>query len=201
MSKKVGAIVLAAGKSRRMGTAKALLELQGKPLFRHAVDRAFANQLEPILLIAGEHGEAFRQVTSPTFPVEILHNPDYETGMASSLRVGIMAVRGRVDAALVFLADQPLVPDEVVRSLIETYQVGFDKGVRIVRPVYAGMAGHPVLFDASLFDELEEVTGDQGGKEVIGRHKQQLATVAFENEQWGKDIDTPEEYQDVLDSL
>lgn len=201
MSKKVGAIVLAAGKSRRMGSAKALLELHGKPLFRHAVDRAYANGLEPILLVAGEHREAFRQSIGSMLPVEICYNPEYETGMASSMRVGIAAAKGRVDAALVFLADQPFVPDEVVQSLIETYLDGYEAGVRIVRPVYAGVPGHPVLFDASLFEELEEITGDQGGKEVIGRHKQQLATVAFANAQWGLDIDTPEAYQDVLNRM
>lgn len=198
MTLQVGAIVLAAGMSRRMGAAKPFLELNGKPLFRHAVERAVESGLHPVVLITGEHSERMRQLTSDLSQVEVVDNPDFWTGMASSLRVGIAAVKGRADAALVFLADQPLVPDAVVQGLVDTYCSRHAEGVRIVRPLYAGNAGHPVLFAAPLFDELSQVSGDQGGKEVVSRYKQQMAAVFFEQAEWGLDVDTPEEYQTLL---
>lgn len=133
---RIGAIVLAAGLSRRMGEAKQFLPLRGKPLFRHAVERAIASELSPILLIGGEHSERLRQLTSDLPQVEVLDNREYATGMASSLRVGMETASGRVDAVLVFLIDQPYVPDHVVQALIHTYAENRAEGVRIVRPVY-----------------------------------------------------------------
>ncbi|EST54515.1 4-diphosphocytidyl-2C-methyl-D-erythritol kinase [Brevibacillus panacihumi W25] len=198
MTLQVAAIVLAAGMSRRMGAAKPFLELNGKPLFRYAVERAVASGLHPVVLITGEHSARMRQLTGDLPQVEVVDNPEYRTGMAASLRVGVAAVRGRADAALVFLADQPLVPDAVVQGLVDAYRSRHAEGVRIVRPLYAGSAGHPVLFASSLFDELSQVSGDQGGKEVVSRYKQQMAAVSFEQAEWGLDVDTPEEYQALL---
>lgn len=194
---RIGAVILAAGMSRRMGAAKQFLPLENKPLFRHAVDRAVASGLAPILLIGGEQSEKLRDQTSDVPQVEVHHNPEYATGMASSLALGISEIKGRADAVLVFLADQPYVPEQVVQALIDTYREYRGEDVRIVRPVYAGEAGHPVLFDAALFAELSRITGDQGGKEVVSRYRQHVRTVAFERTEWGLDVDTPEDYQRI----
>jgi len=193
----IGAIVLAAGMSRRMGTAKLFLPLRGKPLFRYAVERAQANGLFPILLVGGEHCEKLLSLTSDIPQVEVLHNPDYAMGMASSLALGIGRLKGRAEAGMVFLADQPNVPDRVVQALMDGYRKHRPNGVRIVRPQYAGEAGHPVLFDASLFKELCRIAGDQGGKEVVARHRQSLLTIPFEQAEWGWDVDTREDYRRI----
>lgn len=194
---RIGAIVLAAGLSRRMGEAKQFLPLQGNPLFRHAVERAIANDLSPILLIGGEHCERLRQLTSDLPQVEVLDNREYATGMASSLRMGMEAASGRVDAVLVFLADQPCVPDHVVQTLIQTYEENQAQGVRIVRPIYQDTAGHPVLFGASLMEEFSRVTGDQGGKDIIHKYKAHMKKVRFACADWNLDVDTPEDFQRI----
>jgi molybdenum cofactor cytidylyltransferase len=194
---RIGAIVLAAGLSRRMGEAKQFLPLQGKPLFRHSVERAIANDLSPVLLVGGERTEELRRLTSDLPEVEVLDNREYATGMASSLRVGIAAASGRVDAVLVFLADQPYVPDEVVQALIRTYEDSRAEGTQIVRAFYAGIAGHPVLFDAALMEELCLVTGDQGGKDVIVKYKTHMKTVSFDTASWNLDVDTPDDYRRI----
>ncbi|WP_400164516.1 nucleotidyltransferase family protein [Brevibacillus sp. TJ4] len=193
----IGAIILAAGMSSRMGSAKQFLPLGEKPLFRHAVDRAVASGLAPILVVGGEHHEKLREQTSDLPQVEVFHNPHYATGMASSLACGIRAMTGKADAVLVFLADQPYVPGQVIQALVDTYRQQRDAGVRIVRPLYAGEAGHPVLFDAALFAELAQVTGDQGGKEVVSQYKQHLRTIPFERAEWGLDVDTPDDYRRI----
>lgn len=194
---RIGAIVLAAGLSRRMGEAKQFLPLQGKPLFRHVVERAIANNLSPVLLIGGERSDDLRHQTGDLPQVEVLENREYATGMASSLRVGLDAAGGRVDAILVFLADQPYVPDEVVQALIRTYEECWAAGTKIVRAFYADTAGHPVLFDASLMEELRQVTGDQGGKEIIVKYKAQMKKVSFDCAEWNLDVDTPDDYRRI----
>ncbi|MED4783618.1 nucleotidyltransferase family protein [Brevibacillus choshinensis] len=194
---RIGAIVLAAGLSRRMGEAKQFLPLRGKPLFRYAVERAIANDLSPVLLIGGERSEELRRLTSDLLQVEVLDNREYATGMASSLRMGIEAAGGRVDAVLIFFADQPYVPDEVVQALIRTYEETRAEGTKIVRAFYEDTAGHPVLFDASLMEELRQVTGDQGGKDVIVKYKTHTKKVSFDCGDWNLDVDTPDDYRRI----
>lgn len=194
----VGAVILAAGMSRRMGEAKLFLPLHGKPLFRHAVERTVANGLSPILLIGGEHSERLRQLTSDLPQVKVLVNREYATGMAASLQLGVKAASGQVDAILVFLADQPYVPDTVIQALIQTYEENRTKGIRIVRPCYQETDGHPVLFDASLMDELAQVKGDKGGKDVIEKYRAHTKMVCFDCSVWILDVDTPDDYRRIL---
>lgn len=191
--KKVGAIILAAGMSKRMGKPKLLLSLGGKPLFRYSVNTATAAGLKPIVLVGGKHIEELRKHTSDLTEIEIIENRDYESGMASSLKAGIQALKGRTDAVFVFLADQPFVPPIVITKLLESYDQYRKEGVRIFRPKYNNVLGHPVLFDAELFDEFEQIQGDEGGKSIVQKHYSSLMSVPFENSEWGFDIDTTED--------
>lgn len=191
--KKVGAIILAAGMSKRMGKPKLLLSLGGKPLFRYSVNTAAAAGLKPIVLVGGKHIEELRKHTSDLTEIEIIENRDYESGMASSLKAGIQALKGRTDAVFVFLADQPFVPPIVITKLLETYDQYRKEDVRIFRPKYNNVLGHPVLFDAELFDEFEQIQGDEGGKSIVQKHHSSLMAVPFENSEWGIDIDTTED--------
>lgn len=129
--------------------------------------------------------------------VSFLYNPDYQSGMASSLKLGIEAVGQQVDAALIFLGDQPFVPDGVVKALIEEFERNRMDGVRIVRPRYDGEPGHPILFDATLFEQFQHIHGDEGGRNIIRKHQEQLELIDFSKSLWGVDIDTPEDYERV----
>ena len=161
----IGAVILAAGMSKRMGRFKPVLPLHGKPLFRYAVDAAVQAELEPDrarrrLLHRGiDRASRFgRRAQS------LLENQDYASGMASSLRLGIRALTGRTRASFVFLADQPLVSASAIAAMLEHYAQRHEEGIRIVRPVYDGAPGHPVLFDAEMYAEFEAIHGDEGGK-------------------------------------
>jgi molybdenum cofactor cytidylyltransferase len=193
----VAGIVLAAGLSRRMGRPKALLELGGKPLARRAVETALNGGLSPVVLVGGEHTSALRKAVADLDGVEVVENPRFAEGMASSLTTGLTRVHGQASAAMILLADQPLLPAKVVRSLVEKYWEDSPCGVRIVRPSYAGTPGHPVLFDAQLFPELAVLTGDIGAREVIQRHRDALAWLDFDEGRWGIDVDTPEAFAAV----
>lgn len=192
----IGGIILAAGTSSRLGRPKQLLKLGDKPVFRYAVDCALRNQLSPLVIVTGSQREAMARHLYQIH-AELKVNPDYLSGMASSLRVGIQELRNRVDAAVVFLSDQPLIPDLVVRDLVTTYIHNRNHGCRIVRPRYAGLAANPVLFDAALFEELENLSGDTGARELIKTHQSDLRQLDYDDASWGLDIDTEEDWQQV----
>jgi molybdenum cofactor cytidylyltransferase len=192
--RKIGAVILAAGMSRRMGVPKLFLDFHGKPLFLYSVECAIRSQLNPILIVGGEHVQLLQDHTKG-LPVEIISNPDYRKGMAASLKLGIEAMDGRVDALLVFLADQPFVPPMLIKKLLQTYTVCRSNGIRIVRPQYSGIPGHPVLFDADLFREFSALQGDEGGRSIIKSHAEKLKLIPAENPLWGADIDTPDDLE------
>jgi len=193
---KIGAVILAAGLSKRMGQPKQLLMLGSKPLFRYAVDLALHAQLSPVVVIGGKEVGELRTHCNG-LPVEVLFNEEYATGMASSLKLGIHAVGERADAAMIFLADQPLVPNQLVRQMIDVYLAHREKGIWIVRPEYKGLAGHPVLIDAQLYPQFERIQGDEGGKKVIKQYNDRLLCLPCSTSVWGADVDTPEDLQEI----
>jgi molybdenum cofactor cytidylyltransferase len=135
-----------------------------------------------------------------------VENPDYSQGMSTSLRVGLQVLvmkktKGEPlsyspDAALVILGDQPLITTPILDTLIAARQ---NTRKRIIAPLYNGKRGNPVLFEASLFPELMEVTGDEGGRSVIERHRQDMATVEVGDTVATYDVDTWEAYQQVVE--
>ena len=195
----IGALILAAGKSTRMGKPKLLLPFKGAPLITHPVSLAIQNQLQPIVCITGGYEERLTQALTPFHEnITINYNPHYESGMASSLKEGIHALQGKVDAVIIFLGDQPLVPNKVIQTIIQEYKANKENAVKIVRPIYDQQFGHPILFDSGLFHEFEALHGDEGGKGIIQQYKDYLKLIHFPNSDWGIDIDTPEEYLTLL---
>lgn len=194
----IGAVILAAGMSKRMGQPKVLMRLDGKMLVHYPIQLAIIHQLQPIVVIAGKYIDEMKKSLKVMQTVDFVFNHDYEIGMASSLKLGIQTVEAKVDAVIVFLADQPFIPNEVVQSLMEQYMLHKEEGVKIVRPRYDGVLGHPILFDRSLFNEFKNINGDQGGRNIIQNYRQSMKIVSFHNRNWGMDIDTPEEYEEVL---
>ncbi|MEH7249414.1 nucleotidyltransferase family protein [Neobacillus niacini] len=188
---KIGAIVLAAGMSKRMGKPKLLLRLKGKPLFRYPLELAIRNQLSPICLIGGQYLKSFQEDSTDLMNVDFIPNPNYDLGMSTSVRMGINHVKDCTDAVFIFLADQPFVPDLVIQSMTEQYC----NGLRIVRPKYNGKLGHPILIDKSLYKEFLTIDGDQGGKEIIKKYKNLTKILSFEDSIWGMDIDTSQDFQ------
>ena len=192
---KIGAVILAAGESRRMGKPKLLLPLDGASLINYPVSLAIESGLEPIVVIGGRHiAELEKELATFSPYISIKANPRYEEGMSSSLQEGIRALDSKVDAALIFLGDQPFVPKTVVDIIIKEFTVNREQGIRIVRPLYQRLLGHPILFDSSLFNLFDTLQGDEGGKRIIQNHKEHVQFIDFPNKSWGLDIDTPLDY-------
>src|SRR5690625_5104369 len=186
----IGAIVLAAGMSKRMGKPKLLLPLSGKAVICHTLENVTKCSFSSIQLITGQYDVEIREKLNKFPSIEINYNPDFSQGMSTSLKHGIRQMDGEVDAVVIFLADQPLVSNNVVQSLIEAYLSKNRNEILIIRPSYQGDLGHPVLIDKSVFHEFYTITGDIGGKHILKKFKSQTKIVHFRNRYWGKDIDT-----------
>jgi molybdenum cofactor cytidylyltransferase len=205
------AIILAAGSSSRMGGGrhKLLLPLDGRPVLVHVIDSALASQARPIIIILGHEAEQVRaHITSYTLhpDITIVENDKYLEGMSTSLHLGVQLLisngykkrvsPSEVDSALIVLGDQPMITSKIIDTLVAIYRA---TGKHIVAPLYDGKRGNPVLLDASLFPELLEVTGDEGGRTVLERHPQEVELVEMSDALANYDIDTWEAYQWALE--
>jgi molybdenum cofactor cytidylyltransferase len=206
------AIILAAGSSSRMGGGrhKLLLPLDDRPVISHVIDASLASQARPIIVVLGhQSGHVHAQIKHYTLheDISLVVNPRYQQGMSSTLRMGIQTILTdgyknntssyQVDSALILLGDQPLITPQVIDMLISAYRT---TGMPIVAPLYKGKRGSPVLFDKSLFSELIEVTGDEGGRTVLERHRHEVELVEMEDVLANYDVDTWEAYQQVLEA-
>lgn len=189
----ISAIVLAAGESTRMGLPKLLLQIKGKSLLQHVIDNALQSKVGEVIVVLGAEAPKLRREIKPT-QVQIIENASYQEGLSTSLKAGLQAVNPRAQAVLVLLGDQPLVSHDIIDALIDKYE---KSGSLIVAPVYRGRRGNPVLFARSLIPELSRVTGDKGGREIIEKHPDRLATVDFESIIMGSDIDSWDDYKEV----
>jgi molybdenum cofactor cytidylyltransferase len=139
--------------------------------------------------------------------ITLIENAEYLQGMSTSMCMGVQVLLSHgykkrdvpyhVDSALIVLGDQPMLTSQVMDRLINAYR---STGKRIIAPLYGGERGSPVLFDASLFPELMEVTGDEGGRTVLQRHRQEVELIEMGDAQANYDVDTWEAYQQVLEA-
>lgn len=185
----VAGVVLAAGASRRMGQAKLLLRWGGVSLLRRAVEAAAA-ACRRVVVVVGPDPDRMRAELGG-LPVQVVANPDYAEGIASSLRCGLRAARD-APAVLVVLADQPAVTAEQLCRLVREYR---RTGAPVVAASYAGTVGVPAVFSRQLFPELLALTGDVGARGVIDRHRDE--TILVPVPEAAVDVDTPEDWAKV----
>lgn len=188
---RVAAIVLAAGGSHRFGQPKQLLPVGNKTMIQHVVDITLDSPLEQVIVVLGCRATEIR-ASIASRPVQVVVNQKWRSGLGSSVQAGLSAVKPEVGAALFVLADQPGVTTEVIAKLVERYR---ETRASIVVPTHRGRQGNPVLFDGSLFRKLMEVKGDQGGRQLIAEHRDELEEVEVETEAILTDIDTADDYQ------
>jgi molybdenum cofactor cytidylyltransferase len=189
-NRNVAAIILAAGRSTRMGGPNKLLaELGGKPLVRIVTEQVLASKAKSVTVVtghqAGEVEKALRGLN-----VTFVHNPDFADGLASSVKTGIAAVPAKVDGAVVCLGDMPLISADLIDRLIEAFAP--DRGNLIAVPVSDGRRGNPVLWSRRFFRELMTLDGDIGARHLIARHSEAVAEVPVEGRGAFLDIDTPQ---------
>lgn len=186
----VGAIILSAGKSERMGSPKALLQYRGQSFLATILAAVASARMAPAIVVAGHHYDAI----SRAFPNnQIVFNPSYEYGMSTSVQAGIRALPAGLDGTAVFLVDHPMIDRQTIDALVDRLAPG-----RIVVPVHNGRRGHPVIFAAEIFDEILDLSSEQGLNSVVKRLPERVVEVFVENAGVLRDIDTPEQFARLL---
>lgn len=191
MVKRVTAIVLAAGESRRMGVSKLLLPWGQMTVLGQTLHHLQQSKVDAILLVSGHQAEKVTAIAEAS-QVEVVHNEAYAEGeMLSSLQAGVRHLSEDVDAVLVALADQPLVPPEIIDRLLAAYEAG--KG-ELIAPTYEGTRGNPVLIGRPHFAELLALPWGEAPRALLRRHRADLHLVPVETSTILQDLDRPEQY-------
>jgi len=186
---RVAALVLAAGRSRRMGGVNKLLEdFGGKPLVRRAVEAALASRASPVTVVTGHMEKAVRAALKG-LKVAFVNNADFAQGLSTSLRTGLAALEPEADGVIVCLADMPGVSADLIDRLIGAFSPRL--GRLIVVPTHQGKRGNPVLFSTRFKDALMAVKGDVGARHLIGANAEAVAEVEADQAAL-VDVDTPE---------
>jgi len=188
--RRVAAIVLAAGRSTRMGGPNKLLaEVGGKPLVRIAVEQALASRARPVVVVTGHQREQV-EAALKGLRVTFAHNPDFADGLSTSIKAGVAALPAEVDGAIVCLGDMP----QVDAGLIDRLLAAFDpeKGALVVVPTIAGKRGNPVVWSRRFFADLAKLDGDIGARHLIGSYPEAVVEVAVTGRAAFTDVDTPD---------
>lgn len=192
-------IVLAAGASTRFGTAKQLLDWKGKSFVRHVAETALQAGLWPVVVVTGFRSEEVESALHG-LPVNIIHNPDYRQGQSTSIRTGINFLkpggsRDAIGSAIFLLTDQPQIPVEVIRALVESHT---QKMQTIVAPlVLENRRANPVLFDRVTFPDLLQLEGDIGGRAIFSKYK--VEYIPWHDDILLLDVDNTEDYKRLID--
>ena len=185
----IAAVVLAAGRSRRMAPHNKLLvaDRTGKPMIARVVDNVLSSNARPVLIVTGHQSEQVQHILGRR-PVRYVHAADYAEGLSASLKAGIAAVPEECAAALVCLGDMPLVTGRMIDRLLSAYDP--DEGRLIVLPTFRGKQGNPMLWDRRFFPEILQITGDSGARFLVGKHVEVVAEVEMADDAVLRDFDT-----------
>jgi molybdenum cofactor cytidylyltransferase len=188
----VAGVLLAAGASGRLGEPKQLLDWKGTPFVRQVAQTALAAGLSPLVVVTG----AFQDQVAAALeglPLQLVHNPAWESGQASSVKAGLAALPPRTGAAFFLVVDQPQLPV----ALLEAARAEHARTLAsIIAPQVDGSRSNPVLFDQRTFSDFAAIEGDVGGRAIFARHR--VVWLPWLDASLAIDVDTPEDYNRLL---
>ncbi len=188
--RRVAAVLLAAGRSTRMGAVnKMLAEIGGKSLVRIAAEQALASRAQPVIVVTGHQCEKV-EAALKGLPLRLVHNPNFSEGLGTSLKAGIASVPQEADAAIVCLADMPQVDAALMDRLIAAFDP--ERGALVVVPSIDGRRGNPVVWSRRFFHDLMSIQGDVGARHLIGNYTEAVIEVPVSGDAALTDVDTPE---------
>ncbi|SRR6266404_380748 len=195
----IAAVLLAAGESRRMGDFKQLLRLGNKTFVEHCVDNLLASTIDQVIVVTGHREAEVRRVIANR-PVDFVHNAEYKSGMATSIKTGVRCVNDRADACIISLVDQPRIDSPVMECLIQAYKDGTSDRSKslIVIPTFGDKTGHPILLDMVLREEILAMDPESGLRLVILAHSSAIKRVPVSSVRVLEDCDVPEDYERLL---
>ena len=193
---KVGAVILAAGQSRRMGSFnKLLMSIDGRSLVRRTVETVLASAARPVVVVTGHQAEEVRAELKG-LDVKFVHNPSFNDGLSGSLKAGIGGLPPDIEGAVICLGDMPAIKPGHIDALLAAFNPIGGKAIGV--PVHTGKRGNPVLWARRFFDEMKAVSGDVGARHLIGANESLVYEVVFEDTAVLTDLDTPQQWADYL---
>jgi len=187
MSPAIAAVILAAGRSTRMGARNKLLaDVRGRPLVWHVAQAAAASRARPILVVVGHQADAVRSALAG-MPLVFIDNADYAAGLSSSLKKGATALPRACEGMLVLLGDMPAIAAAHIDRLIAAFAPG-----AIIVPTHEGRRGNPVLWPAARLQDILELEGDSGAKRLLATYAGDVREVALGSDAIFADVDTPD---------
>lgn len=186
----VWAVILAAGESRRMGQPKLLLPFGGATVIEAVVSTIAAAGIPRMVVVLGDKADRMREVLKGR-PLEFAENPDFRRGMLSSVQCGLRALPPGASAALIHLADQPMISAAAVRAILGAAESS-TRG--IIVPVHDGKRGHPLLVSVRYREEIYGLDPAVGLRQLLGNHPGDVLEVEVRDAALLKDIDTPADY-------
>jgi molybdenum cofactor cytidylyltransferase len=186
----ISAIVLAAGKSERMGSPKALLPISGRTFLENIIDAVSRTSIEETVVVVGHHR---KEIEAAVKLQSVVFNPDYEKGMITSFQAGIRALSWDASGAVLFLVDHPLVEPATIEAMIANLAPN-----RIVLPTFQGRRGHPVLFASEVLEEVLALPSSEGANIVVRKDPNRIVEVPVNAPGILVDVDTPEQFEKLL---
>ena len=188
------AMVLAAGLSRRMGVQKLLLPFGGKTVITHIVDQLLVSNAGEIHVVVGHRAESIREELSSR-NVSIVSNPDYKSGMLSSVRCGLKSLPEKCRAVMVVLGDQPTITAELIDQMVQSFEA-IEKTILV--PLYNDKRGHPIIFSKHYCDEILTQFDDVGLRGLLHAHPGEVSELKVSTSAVLCDMDCPEDYRKAL---
>ena len=188
------AVVLAAGLSSRMGVQKLMLSFGGKTVISHIVDQILTSTIDEVYVVVGHQAERISNELSGR-AVSIVNNPDYKSGMLSSVRCGLKSLPEKCRAVMVILGDQPSITTELINKMLESYAAA-EKSILV--PLHEGKRGHPVLFSVKYRDEIMTQYDNVGLRGLLHSHPKEVFKLKVSTASVLCDMDYPEDYRREL---
>jgi molybdenum cofactor cytidylyltransferase len=186
----ISAILLAAGRSRRMGAFKPLLPFGDRTVIESCISNLRAAEVQDIVVVVGHRAEDIREKLK-TLEVTFALNPDPDSEMSASIALGVEAVSNSARALIIALVDHPAVPAETIKILIDELR----GGARLVQPEHEGRGGHPVIIDLAYRNELLALDPESGLRALFAAHRSEVKRVPLDSPYVARDMDTWEDYR------
>lgn len=190
-------ILVAAGRSSRMGRPKQLLPIGGTAMILRVLEQVLASPLAKVVLVLGHEAEKVKEALGDTIRdprLELVVNSDYTEGMASSIRRGLERIRGNFPSFMLLFGDQPLLDASTMELLLEAFWAS-EKEICV--PLARGKRGHPVIFGSRFYPHLMALRGDVGGRGILEAHPEEVLAVEVPYPDVLVDVDSPEDLERV----
>ncbi|NMJ42527.1 NTP transferase domain-containing protein [Roseomonas sp. JC162] len=190
-ARSVAALILAAGRSRRMAPLNKLLvaDTQGIPMVARVVDNALGSHARPVIVVTGHERDRVEEALAGR-PVHFAHAEDYAEGLSASLKAGLAALPPEAEGVVICLGDMPLVSGPMLDRLIAAFDP--EEGRAIVMPTFRGKQGNPMLWAREFLPEMLSITGDVGARHLVGKHADRMVEVEMADDAVLRDFDTME---------